>query len=65
VLTDDGKQKVESKDKIRSDGRQSPDLADAFVLTFAGGQARLPEFSTPERFIGNPQRGKAPSWLSL
>jgi len=30
-----GRYKVESKDEIRSRGRRSPDLADAFCLTFA------------------------------
>lgn len=32
-----GKIKVESKDEMRKRGQRSPDLADAFLLTFAGG----------------------------
>lgn len=67
-VTDTGKQKVESKDEIKSSGRDSPDLADSFVLTFAGGHSRLPEISNPERYKFNYQRrdaNAAPSWLSL
>lgn len=69
TLTQDGKQKVESKDDMRSAGRDSPDLADAFVLTFAGGQIRLPENSNPERYKfqykGLRRTGGAPSWMSI
>ncbi len=32
-----GKVKVESKDKMRARGKASPNCADAFVMTFAGG----------------------------
>ena len=35
-----GKIKVWSKDKLRESGRESPDVADAFVLTFAGFDRR-------------------------
>ncbi len=31
-----GKLKVESKDEMKRGGQRSPDVADAFVLTFAG-----------------------------
>jgi phage terminase large subunit len=31
-----GKLKVESKDEMKRRGQRSPDVADAFVLTFAG-----------------------------
>jgi hypothetical protein len=34
-----GKLQIESKDQIRKRGRASPDVADAFVLTFAGNAA--------------------------
>jgi hypothetical protein len=33
-----GKIKVESKDEMRERGMRSPDLADSFLLTFAGGE---------------------------
>jgi len=36
----DGRIKVESKDEMKSRAVQSPDLADAFCLTFAGGIER-------------------------
>lgn len=35
-----GKMKVESKDEMKRRGHKSPDLADAFVLTFASNAAR-------------------------
>lgn len=69
TLTQDGKQKVESKDDMKSLGRDSPDLADAFVLTFAGGAVRLPENTAPERYKFNYKGLRrdysAPSWMSL
>jgi hypothetical protein len=37
-----GKVKVASKDQMRARGLRSPDLADAFLLTFAGGEHRQP-----------------------
>lgn len=65
--TETGKQKVESKEEMRMAGRQSPDLADAFILTFAATSARLPEISNPERYkFGKRQSfDGAPSWMSL
>ncbi len=41
VYTSAGKLKVESKDEMRKRGRKSPDVADAFLLTFAGNAARV------------------------
>jgi phage terminase large subunit len=38
-----GKIKVESKDDMKKRGLQSPDLADAFILTLAGGLDRIPD----------------------
>lgn len=70
ILETKGLFKVESKDKMESrlgstEGR-SPDLADAFVLTFAAGIERLPDragasdynrikrgFETPYTFMGS------------
>lgn len=37
-----GKIKVESKDDLKKRGLPSPDLADAFILTLAGGKAKSP-----------------------
>lgn len=42
-----GKLKVESKDDMRARGMKSPDVADAFVLTFAGGTSRI---EMPDRY---------------
>ncbi len=39
-ITSNGKFKAESKDSIKKRGYKSPDLADAFVLTFASEPAR-------------------------
>ena len=41
-IKSDGKIKVESKDEMKKRGLPSPDVADAFVLTFAevGGGGR-------------------------
>lgn len=36
-IASSGKIKVESKDEMKKRGVRSPDLADAFILTFAGG----------------------------
>ena len=41
TYTSTGKLKVESKDEMRKRGRKSPDIADAFLLTFAGNAARV------------------------
>ena len=38
-FTSNGKIKIESKDDIRRRGMKSPDMADAFVLTFASDAA--------------------------
>lgn len=43
TVTSVGKIKVEGKDEIKRRGLNSPDLADAFLLTFAGGQHRQPD----------------------
>lgn len=43
-FTSSGKIVVESKDDLKKRGVRSPDLADAFLLTFAGGlQRRAPK----------------------
>ena len=42
-FTSTGKMVVESKADMKKRGLRSPDLADAFLLTFAGGDRRMPE----------------------
>jgi phage terminase large subunit len=42
-ITSTGKIQVESKDDMKKRGLQSPDLADAFILTLAGGLDRVPD----------------------
>lgn len=66
-VTETGKQKVESKDEMRAAGRQSPNAADAFVLTFASTSVRLPETSNPERYKFQKRNhfDGAPSWMSI
>jgi len=41
TFTSNGKIKIESKDDIRKRGLKSPDMADAFVLTFASDAATI------------------------
>ncbi len=60
-FTSAGKLQVESKDELKSRGVQSPDLADAFCLTFAGGVQRIARTAS-SRYIGRHRpRG---SWMS-
>ena len=40
TFTSTGKMVVESKADMKKRGMRSPDLADAFLLTFAGGEQR-------------------------
>ena len=57
-----GKLKVEDKDSLRKRGLKSPDVADALVLTFAGGLDRPAVEKRYERY-GRGPRGQ--SWMSL
>jgi phage terminase large subunit len=50
ALTSSGKLQVEAKDDMKKRGLRSPDLADAWVLTFAGGLDRRPETWVRERY---------------
>lgn len=70
TITEGGKHKVEPTRDIKAgNSGKSPDLASAFILTFGGGWARLPEATNPERFKGYSHRGHrsygAASWLSV
>ena len=60
-----GKIKVESKDDMRERGvlgGRSPDLADAFLLTFAGGEHRRPPKEKLKRYRPSSQRST--SWMA-
>lgn len=62
-----GKIKVWSKDKLRRDGRESPDVADAWVLTFAGVKQRysvesLDAYRNSVRKNAQSRRGR--NWLT-
>jgi hypothetical protein len=54
--TSAGKLQVESKDEMRKRGMKSPDVADAFCLTFAGGiqKQEIPDRYKPKRRGGSP-----------
>lgn len=59
-FTSAGKLQVESKDDMKGRGVQSPDLADALCLTFAGGAGVS---RTPPSRYARKQRPRA-SWMS-
>ena len=48
-FTSTGKMVVESKAEMKKRGLRSPDLADAFLLTFACGERRRERYRKPER----------------
>jgi hypothetical protein len=49
AFTSTGKMVVESKADMKKRGMRSPDLADAFLLTFACGERRRERFRKPVR----------------
>lgn len=61
-ITSSGKIKIESKDEMKRRGLASPDLADAFVLTFAGGLLRADE-EVPPRYGRGRTRGGG--WMGV
>ena len=58
-----GKIEVESKDQMKSRHVQSPDLADAFCLTFAAGLQRKPQRGR-DRYATKKRRFGLTSWMS-
>jgi phage terminase large subunit len=48
TFTSTGKMVVESKADMKKRGLRSPDLADAFLLTFAGSERRKERYRKPE-----------------
>jgi hypothetical protein len=63
AFTSAGKLLVESKDELKKRGRQSPDLADAFLLTLAGGHD-LEDDSKRERYVSR-RRARPGSWMGV
>lgn len=63
AFTSAGKIKVESKDDMKKRGLQSPDLADAFCLTFAGGVQRV-ERHISSRYQAGRRRKPRGTWMS-
>lgn len=59
-----GKIKVESKDEMRKRGVKSPDLADAFLLTFAAGEHARPETSMGDGYKSNSKPQRSASWMA-
>lgn len=63
AYTSAGKLQVESKDNMRKRGLKSPDVADALVLTFAGGLDRPMVEKRYERYSKRQSGGG--SWMAL
>lgn len=64
AFTSAGRLVIESKDEMKARGLVSPDLADAFVLTFAGGLDRAePTGRERKRYAGSRERNG--TWMSL
>lgn len=59
-----GKIKVESKDEMRKRGQRSPDLADAFLLTFAAGEHKRTERDLPGKYRRRAPAGTSPGWMA-
>jgi phage terminase large subunit len=64
--TSSGKSVVESKDEMKRRGLPSPDLADAFLLTFAAGDHRRERPQARGSYRRDRARGGAPgSWMAV
>jgi hypothetical protein len=63
AFTSAGKIKIEGKDEMRKRGLRSPDLADAFCLTFAGGVQRI-ERHVSGRYSARRRNRPRGSWMS-
>lgn len=61
TFTSAGKILVEPKDQMKKRGMSSPDLADAFVLTFAGGVDRT-DYDEIDRYRRKMRRGGGSAW---
>jgi len=59
-----GKIVVESKADMKERGVRSPDLADAFLLTFAGGDHRIPAPKKRDPYRDGRRSGEYRSWMT-
>jgi hypothetical protein len=66
-FTSSGKYEVESKEALKRRGHRSPDLADALLLTFAGGEHLEPVTIHERARRGHTVRGRYPgaSWMAM
>lgn len=62
--TSAGKNQIERKQDTKKRLQRSPDLADAFILTFAGGLDRMPE-PEMDRYAKAMRRPRAGSWMAV
>ena len=62
TITSSGKILVEPKDELKKRGYSSPDLADCFLLTFAGGMDLVEEHER-DRYSRKPKR-KGSAWAA-
>lgn len=58
--SDNGKNVVESKKDMKKDGKRSPDLADAFLLTFAAGVFPREKMNRTKRFYDDEHENSDP-----
>ena len=65
AFTSAGKLVIESKDEMKARGLASPDLADAFILTFAGGIEHMAEGARERRRYEGRSRERNGTWMSL
>lgn len=64
TITSSGKKKVESKDDLKKRGMRSPDLADAFLTTFAGGIQKI-ERHISARYSTRRKRNRPQSYMAV
>tara|TARA_R110000822_G_scaffold4905_2_gene21221 strand:- start:11379 stop:12812 length:1434 start_codon:yes stop_codon:yes gene_type:complete len=64
-FTSSGKMQVESKSDMKRRGFKSPDLADAFVLTFAGGMDQSYDMIDDLARYREKRNKRVKSWMSM
>jgi hypothetical protein len=64
AFTSSGRLLIESKDDLKARGLASPDLADAFVLTFAGGLDRPSAVGRERKRYEDSLRERKGTWMS-
>lgn len=63
TFTSAGRLIVESKDEMKKRGIESPDLADAFCLTFAGGVTRVDRHVSSRYAARHKNRPRPSTWM--